>query len=79
MRFSVRSNCVAHGKTKHNKLVTPVVIDITRGDDDVNFEVYLTDTLDDDDGEVLVVRKPETLHSSSAVAMNRTAVVKVNN
>lgn len=59
MRFSVRSNCVAHGKTKHGKLVVPIVIDITRGDDETLIPLYLKETVDDEDGEVMVVRKAE--------------------
>jgi hypothetical protein len=56
-RFAIRSNCLAHGRTRHNRSFKPIVIDVTKGeryrdsedmnldDDDDN-----DDNDDDDDG-----------------------------
>jgi hypothetical protein len=65
LRFSVRSNCVAHGKTKHLKSVVPVVLDITKGDTEALIMSYLSDDFEED-GEIFVVRKVGS-------AMNRSS------
>lgn len=77
MRFSVRSNCVAHGKTKHNKLVVPVVLDITRGDDDLQVHLYIQDDEKDENGEMMVIRRPETEHALHIPTQTRSRNAKV--
>ncbi|KAI8897592.1 hypothetical protein BC833DRAFT_593262 [Globomyces pollinis-pini] len=34
LRFAIRSNCMAHGRTRHNRSFKPIYIDIVKGDPD---------------------------------------------
>jgi len=74
-RFSVRSNAVAHGKTKHSKSVIPIVIDITKGDCDMMIDTYLQDSYKDDLGDVIQVRRPDTLPSKNDIVRPRCMMV----
>ena len=33
MKFAIRSNCMAHGRIRHNRSFKPVVIDISHGEE----------------------------------------------
>lgn len=48
-RFAIRSNCLAHGRTRHNRSFKPLVVDVTRGD--VEFVDYGTAGLDEEVGD----------------------------
>ncbi len=62
MRFSVRSNCVAHGKTKHNRSITPIVVDITKNDEDQMDQDLIE--LEDSEGELILKSRYDESPSS---------------
>jgi len=41
MRFSLKSNCIAHQKTKHGRCLKPIEIDITKDNSDNAFYTEL--------------------------------------
>lgn len=48
-RFAIRSNCLAHGRTRHNRSFKPIVVDITKGEEFPQFDEGAAD--DDDDAD----------------------------
>ncbi|KAI8915966.1 hypothetical protein EDD86DRAFT_197308 [Gorgonomyces haynaldii] len=48
-RFAIRSNCLAHGRTRHNRSFKPIIIDITKGEDYVEGDEILLEYEDDMD------------------------------
>ncbi|KAH6587596.1 hypothetical protein BASA50_011201 [Batrachochytrium salamandrivorans] len=50
-RFAVRSNCLAHGRTKHNRTFKPIIIDITKDTEGRTYEelTFEEDEFDQDD------------------------------
>ena len=46
-RFAVRSNCLAHGRTRHNRAFKPIVVDITKDEDVRDYEECAFDEEDE--------------------------------
>jgi hypothetical protein len=38
MRFAIKSNCLAHGRTRHNRSLKPLFFDIEKGEHMVDME-----------------------------------------
>ncbi|KAL2916746.1 hypothetical protein HK105_203525 [Polyrhizophydium stewartii] len=62
-RFAVRSNCLAHGRTRHNRAFKPIVIDITKDEEGRNYEDL---TLDEDELEAEYQEEEENAQRAAA-------------
>ncbi len=67
LKFAIKSNCMAHGRTRHNRSFKPIVFDIIKGEA-IEDTVIAEEPDDDDDEEVQIknlklekIKRPQKL------------------